>query len=481
MVWDGTRWVRDTAAARRHEPESAQLPPRGLAFGRAVRLAIAAVLVGCIVGVAMPMVPSAAASPSIALDPSLALPGTTVRLRGDNLPPHARFHFMWDGQPSGAGMLEANARGVIRARYTIPADLPGRHEFAIVPEAGQAGLDPALALATTPFVVAEIGEPTPSLPGDVEGLATGEPDPSASPSPTAAPTAAPRVASKPATKPVGKPAPRPTKPPTSGGYWSVPFLHRTASAPIRITGRSNVTISGKQFTNLANGTVAIIISNSSNVTIVGNDFSNVTGAIYAVNSSNVKVMWNRFRNIGNGTIGSGHSNYIQFNNTWGGYITHNKGIGGNTEDLVSVYRSGGSAASPLLIEYNQFEGTNWSSGSGSGLMLGDAGGRFITAAYNVLVSPGQVGIGVPGGTNIRILNNTIYGAQRSRSNVGLYVWNQSGSGCSAIEVRGNKVHWYNAGGSLNGSWNGGGCGTVAGWSANSWTASISVSALHVRL
>ena len=479
MVWDGTRWVRDTAAARSHQPETAPRSHR-LAFGRALRLAIAAVLVGCIVGVAMPMMPSAAASPTIALDPSLALPGTVVRLRGDNLPPHARFVFTWDGQATSAGVLEANGRGVIRARFTIPTDLPGPHQFAAIPAPGQAGLDTSLPLATAAFVIAEVGDPTPSVPGDVEGLATGEPDPTSSATATPAPKTAANPAPKPAPKPAPRPAPRPTRPP-SGGYWSAPFLHRTPSGPIRISGRHNVTISGKQFTNLGSGTVAIVISNSSNITILANDFSNVTGAIYAVNSTNVKVMWNRFRNIGNGTIGSGHSNYIQFNNTWGGYIGHNKGIGGDTEDLISIYKSGGSAASPLRIEYNQFEGTNWSSGSGSGLMLGDAGGRYITAAYNVFVSPGQVGIGVPGGSHIRILKNTIYGARRSQSNVGLYVWNQSGSTCSAIEVSGNKVRWYNASGTLNGAWNGGGCGTVSGWSANSWTASLSVSSLHVRL
>ena len=128
-------------------------------------------------GVAMPMMPSAAASPTIALDPSLALPGTVVRLRGDNLPPHARFLFTWDGQPTSAGVLEANGRGVIRARFTVPADLPGRHEFAAIPAPGQTGLDAALPLATAAFVVAEVGDPTPSVPADVEGLATGEPDP----------------------------------------------------------------------------------------------------------------------------------------------------------------------------------------------------------------------------------------------------------------------------------------------------------------
>ena len=40
----------------------------------------------------------------------------------------------------------------------------------------------------------------------------------------------------------------------------------------------------------------------------------------------------------------------------GGYISHNKGKGGDTEDIVSLYRSGGTAASPFIVEYNHFQG-----------------------------------------------------------------------------------------------------------------------------
>jgi hypothetical protein len=82
------------------------------------------------------------------------------------------------------------------------------------------------------------------------------------------------------------------------------------------------------------------------------------------------------------------------------------------------------------------------------------------------VNPGQVGIFIAGGTNNKILSNLVYGAQRTSSNVGLYVWNQSSTPCSGNEVSGNQVWWKNASGSMNNAWNAGNCGTVAGWSTN---------------
>ena len=156
--------------------------------------------------------------------------------------------------------------------------------------------------------------------------------------------------------------------------------------------------------------VAIIIEQCDNVTITANDFSNVVGAIYILDSTNVTVTWNRYQNIGDGTNGAGHSNFVQFDKTIGGYIAHNKGIGGNTEDIISIFQSGGaSTESPLIIEYNAFQGTNWSSETGSGSMLGDACGSHVVLRYNTYLSPGQAGIGIACGTDIHITDNILYG------------------------------------------------------------------------
>ena len=93
-------------------------------------------------------------------------------------------------------------------------------------------------------------------------------------------------------------------------------------------------------------------------------------------------------------------------------------------------------------------------------MLGDGGGSYQFVEGNVLVNPGQVGIGVASGTNMTVRGNRIYSSSLPWSNVGLYVWNQYGAACGNVEVSGNQVNWTNAGGSSNGWWGGGGCGEV---------------------
>ena len=244
-----------------------------------------------------------------------------------------------------------------------------------------------------------------------------------------------------------------------------------------------MTISGLQFQNL--GTGAIVIENSSNITVTANDFDNVVGAIYVFNSTNVTVTWNRYRNIGDGSIGSGHSNFVQFNNVTGGYIANNKGKGGNTEDIISMFQSqGSSASSPIVIEHNAFQGTTWTSGSGSGAMLGDAGGSHIVFRFNSLLSPGQVGIGVAGGTDIHMTDNIVYGEVLPLSNVGVSVWNQYPTACSDIEVARNQVKWYRSDGVETPGWNAGNCGTVTGWDGtdtNNWHAPLDPATLAVTL
>jgi len=526
MFWDGSRWVDEhassttpaTIGAHRLRDWIATIP---------ILLLVPALL--------FPFLATMAGGPSLSVS-GASNPGQYVSVTGTGFASGMRVQLQWDGSTRRMPQLSVSSSGKFTTRFRIPSSATlGDHTLSAMGLRRFTGwrLDPASPLAsgqvlgdaatgargTTSLAAASKSPaPSPSVTGrygqqvlvvrtTVHVVKAAAPSPSANvvqtapptpagaqaqadpptPSPTATPTTAPTVAPT-APPPTAAPTVAPTAPPAAptappaGDPWSVPFLSRTPSGALVVSGQSNVTISGKEFTNLANGTVAIIVSNSSNVTITGNDFANVTGAIYAVNSTNVTVTWNRFQNIGNGTIGSGHSNYIQFNNTWGGYIAHNKGIGGNTEDLVSIYKSGGTdTAHPLVIEYNNFEGTNWTSGSGSGMMIGDAGGSHVVARYNTLLTSGQVGIGIPGGSDIHITDNTIYGAKRTSANVGIYVWNQSGGTCSGNEVARNQVKWYNASGSENPYWNGGGCGTVTGESTNNWHASIDPASLHVTL
>lgn len=272
----------------------------------------------------------------------------------------------------------------------------------------------------------------------------------------------------------GKPAP-----------WGIPFGGRVSSSAIALTNQSNVTIRGKGFGSIGNDVSSIQLVGCNNILITECDFTDCCQPITVVNSTNVEIRWCRYKNITgpHARNGTHRANFTQWDNSFGGSIHHNKGIGGDTEDIISIYRSGGTdTAHPLVIEYNWFEGTNWTSTSGSGMILGDGDGSHIVARYNKLLNPGQVGIGIASGTDIHLLNNIVYGEQRTSSNVGIYVWNQSGSTCSGHEVRGNTVSWLNAAGSINPAFNAGNCGAIAGWADdNTWVATINPATLHVTL
>ena len=146
-----------------------------------------------------------------------------------------------------------------------------------------------------------------------------------------------------------------------------------------------------------------------------------------------------------------------------------------------MYHSGGTSTSPFIIDYNHFEGTNWTSSSGSGIALGDGSSAYSIARNNILLNVGQVGLFIAGGTHHKIMGNTIYGVQRDNSNVGVYVWNQSDNSCSGHEVSGNRVRWRNEDGAPNPAWNADNCGTVSGWSNNNWNALLDPAKLRVGL
>lgn len=285
---------------------------------------------------------------------------------------------------------------------------------------------------------------------------------------------------------VTKPAPHSPKPvPTlAGDPWAAPFLSRPASEPIRRVGDcDDIVIENLSFQDLGEDVEAIHLRGCANVTIRANDFARVAQAITVLDSTNVRVEWNRYLDITgpHARDGKHRANFVQLVNVTGGYIGHNKGKGGDTEDIISLFETGGTASDPLIVERNQFEGTDWTSSSGSGIALGDQGSMFTTARENTLLNVGQVGMFIAGGTNHKILDNVVYGEARPGSNVGIYVWNQADGTCADHEVSGNRVSWRAADGSANPAWDGGGCGEVAGWSTNDWDAEIDPESLRVQL
>lgn len=281
-----------------------------------------------------------------------------------------------------------------------------------------------------------------------------------------------------------------TTPGEGTGRSGPPAPEVEASGPIRLAGESGVIVEGLRISSedgpcvvvgdsrditIRNSSIgpcdgpAVVVEGSTSVRLEGLEIFDSASGVYALESQGVAVVSNRFHNAGR--------NFVQFDKVTGGgnKIVGNSGANrlgaSSAEDFVSIYQSSGTSSNPLLVSGNTFR-DGGPSQSGSGIMVGDYGGSHIVVEGNSLVNPGQVGIGVPGGSNIRVVGNSVFSAPQPWSNVGIYVWNQSGGSCGEIEVRSNRVEWYDAEGSPNPSWNAGNCGTVHGWDENEWSADL---------
>lgn len=248
---------------------------------------------------------------------------------------------------------------------------------------------------------------------------------------------------------------------------------RVQGAPencILLQGCTNVLIVNSEFRDAGGEGVHLIDCTS--VTVTRCDFHRVRTGVYAVKSEGIKVLGNSFRNV-TGPMPRGQ--FVQLNQVTGtgNVISHNTGVNepglSSPEDAISIYKSRGTAADPILVTSNRIRGGG-PSPSGGGIMTGDGGGAHIIVRDNQLVDPGQYGIAVAGGEHIQLLDNVIIGRQQPFTNVGLYVWNQSDDKCSTITVHGNRVRWISKDGKSSPCWNASNCGPVAGWDKNDWSA-----------
>ena len=232
---------------------------------------------------------------------------------------------------------------------------------------------------------------------------------------------------------------------------------------LKITGATNIIVRNCFFNKGA--AEAISIEGSSNVTIENCLFNGVTTGVYALSSKTIKVRNNQFVNVRQRSTG-GRGQFVQFNGVTGdgNVIDNNRGENfagqSNPEDLISLYKSSGTAASPISIRNNVFRGGG-PSASGGGIMTGDNGGSYQVVENNTLLDPGQYGIAAAGGSNITLINNKIYARQQSFTNNPLYVWAQAGAACSNINVKGNRVNWTTKTGTKNNGWNAGNCSATS--------------------
>lgn len=218
----------------------------------------------------------------------------------------------------------------------------------------------------------------------------------------------------------------------------------------------------------------ITIFSSRNIKVVDCYFEKLSSGVYAVECQQINISYNRFKNI-QGPFPRGQ--FVQFDEVTGAGNKINYNIGENfpgqsgPEDAINVYKSKGTAVSPIEVIGNRIRGGGPST-IGGGIMLGDNGGAYIIAKDNILVNPGQYGMAIAGGDHITIIDNVIYGKKQPFTNVGLYIWNQSKLGCQLNTISGNSVNFTKADGTPNNSWNQGNCGKVQGWETNQLNAKI---------
>jgi hypothetical protein len=181
----------------------------------------------------------------------------------------------------------------------------------------------------------------------------------------------------------------------------------------------------------------------------------------------VKLRYNQFRNAESlPSSSSGHP--VQFNGVraanievaWNEII--NEPFISRTEDVISIYDSGGTQASPLLIHNNYIQGAYpgnpVSDGfSGSGTMV-ETNSAWVIVRNNQVVSTTNVGIGMHGGHDVQITNNRVLssgllpdGRFIGAQNVGLVVWDLYGTGAAFVNnyAANNIVAWNQKDGSGN--------------------------------
>jgi hypothetical protein len=257
--------------------------------------------------------------------------------------------------------------------------------------------------------------------------------------------------------------------PAASAYTGAFLSFPRQAAPTKVTG-TNVVVAKKSWVGFRTST-CLTVHDAHNVYVHDVDFDGCGGGIFLVNvTGTVRIENVRARNIGDGSIGAGHGNVIQFNNVWQSApelpegrarIRSIKAYGGDTEDAISVYRSGGvDAAHPLVIGDVHIEhplsGTMaWSSASGTCVNLADDGGHDIRLQNSTFLNCGAIGIQMnEPGHNVKARNNILYGAARQTSNVGLSQWSSATcpSTCPGNAYSRNRVWWVKADGTASPMW-----------------------------
>lgn len=232
---------------------------------------------------------------------------------------------------------------------------------------------------------------------------------------------------------------------------------------IMLKGCHRVTI--EQCCIMNTGQPGIVLERCSDITIRNCLFTDNASAVYAINSERINV-YNCTCTYIRGPKPRGQ--FVQFNKVHLGSIENCLVINSeddpneDIEDIINLYQSSGSQEEPIIVSGNWIL-NGGSSKSGGGILLGDNFGAYQHVRDNVLINPGQYGIGVAAyyGKEFRVENNVIISEGGPVNNVGLYVYPQKKQipkddelpgPPSGITVEDNMLYYYNRNGIRNDMW-----------------------------
>ena len=200
--WNGTDWIAETPPT----------PPDGRA-ARAAAWIATLIMIASLGLYAVPLADMRASGPTLTLSPTSGAPGTKVVVAGKGFSPKIQVQLTWDGASAALPNVSTNGRGAFRASYVVPDATVGTHAAGAEglpppspdPKQTAAVADPGTNLASAPFEVTAIDQPTPAP------TKTATPAPTATPTPAPVATPTPAPVATPTPAPVATPAPDPTQ------------------------------------------------------------------------------------------------------------------------------------------------------------------------------------------------------------------------------------------------------------------------------
>jgi Ca-dependent carbohydrate-binding module xylan-binding/Right handed beta helix region len=235
------------------------------------------------------------------------------------------------------------------------------------------------------------------------------------------------------------------------------------------------------------------ITGAHNTTVERAVFTGVSAGVYAdYGATGVQVRKSHFSQLWGGeTDGGSKGNAVQLNSVTNGsgrnviscnVIDNHYGSGSrSTGDVISLFKTSGTQGAPVEIAYNKIRGGN--AGTGSGIMIGDHAGSWTNTHDNILVLPSNVGIGVAGGTDHRVVSNRVWALGSnygSKTCSGFYAFGQASQWLGNVTVANNRSYarcwlWGGSGEISRGWYTDGNVGNLAATNNNFIDTSLQAS------